>query len=427
MSRSCWGIIVIVILVVCTGVEGKTTQEFLRSTLGRTSGAEVIRNNQTRTKPFIQDRSYVGRLVVVNPNVNPNVDPIRNPEMALIPQGPGPLVGLQDVDLKQLVAIDTTSLIDFTGMPQADAVDAISAAGLRVERITYDYSDTVPAGCVARQEPRPGTFVRAQTGVKLVIAQTKIAIQSFPIQRSLDGEVTGRGQLIVHRLFDVELQNAIQNIPIFAIANKGSRHASVEGRAQSIAENLLMAWGILSVGGYLETAPDTWIMPDDEAKWRLRGPFAPDYTLDFPESYPAIYVRHENFGNTPLRIMTVYPEDAEFIGQPVDETGTPYLFTQEELAEYLVALFQAHYTMLGKRSSRLEDFERLEICKTREGKIFKEICLRALEEARDEDTGTTSVVDLKSALARVAVSQRYRLWTLAFNAPRDWRLRNSDE
>ena len=426
MSRSCWSMVVIVVTVLLAGAEGKTTQSFLQPTLGRASEARVLGTSQNKTDSFVPDWSFVGRLVVVNPNVNPGVDPIRNPEMALIPQGPGPLVGLQDVDLKQLVAIDTTSLIDFTGMPQADAVDAISAAGLRVEQVTYDYSDIVPAGCVVRQEPRPGSFVRAQTGVKLVIAQTKIAIQSFPIQRSLDGEVTGHGQLIVHRLFDVELKNAIQNIPIFAIANKGSRHSSVESRAQSIAENLLMAWGILAEGGYLETAPDTWIMPDDEARWQLRGPFAPDYTLDFPESFPAIYVRHEKFGNAPLRIMTVYPEDAAFFGQPVDGTGTPTLFTQEELAEYLVSLFQAHYTMLAKRSSQLEDFERLEICKTREGKIFKEICLRALEEARDEDTGTTRVVDLRSALARVAVSQRYRLLTLAFNAPKDWRLRDSE-
>jgi hypothetical protein len=167
-------------------------------------------------------------------------------------------------------------------------------------------------------------------------------------------------------------------------------------------------------------------MPDDEARWQLRGPFAPAYSA-FPESYPAIYVRHDKLGSTPLRIMTVYPEDAAFMGQPVDETGRPTLFTQQELAEYLVSLFQAHYTMLGKRSGQLEDFENLEICKTREGKIFKEICIRALEEARDEGTGTTSVVDLKSALARVAVSQRYRLLNLAFNAPKDWRLKDSSE
>lgn len=417
MSRSGWGMVVIFVLACLAGAEGKTTREFLQQTFVGRSGT-----NQMRTDFDAQDRSFVARLVVVDPSVRSLMDPV----MAPIPQGPEPLVGLRDVDLKQLVAIDTTSLVDMTGMFEGDAVDAINAAGLKVEKITYDYSDTVPAGCVVRHEPQGGAFVRAQTGVKLVIAQTKIAIQSFPIDRGLGGEVTSRGQLIVHRLFDVELKNTIQHIPIFAIANRGSRHSTVEARAQSIAENLLMAWGLLAEGGYLETAADAWVMPDDEAKWQLRGPFAPAYNV-FPESYPAIYVRHNRFGNTPLRIMTVYPEDAAFIGQPVDERGTPALFTQEELAEYLVSLFQAHYTMLGKRSGQLEDFENLEICKTREGKIFKEICIRALEEARNEDTGTTSVVDLKSALARVAVSQRYRLLNLAFNAPKDWRLRDPDE
>jgi hypothetical protein len=226
--------VVIVVLVLFAGVEGKTTQEFLRQTFIGRSGT-----NQTRAEVGVQqDRSFVARLVVVDPSVQSIMDPT----MAPMPQGPEPLVGLRDVDLKQLVAIDTTSLIDMTGMYQDDAVDAINAAGLKVQKITYDYSDKVPAGCVVRQEPQAGTFVRAQTGVKLVIAQTKIAIQSFPIDRGIGGEVTSRGQLIVHRLFDVELMNSIQNIPIFAIANRGSRHTTVEARAQSIAENLLMAW-----------------------------------------------------------------------------------------------------------------------------------------------------------------------------------------
>jgi hypothetical protein len=344
-----------------------------------------------------------------------------------MPQGPETRAGLRDVDLKQLVAIDTTSLIDVTGMPQSDAVDALNAAGLRVKQITYDYDDAVPAGCVSRQEPSPGTAVRAQTGVDLVIAQTKIAIQPFPLSRNIGGEVDSWGQLIVHRLFDVELEKPIQHVPIFAVANKGMRHATVEARAQSIAENLLMAWGILAEGGYLETAPDNWIMPDDEEKWRIRGPFAPDYKKDFPESFPAIYVRLSRFGNTPLRVMTIYPEDAMFFGQPSDKTGAPSLFTQQELAEYLVSLIQAHYVLLAQRSSQLADFEKLEICKTREGKIFKEICLRALEESRYANADEPSVIDLRSALARVALSQRYRLMTLAFNAPRDWRLRNSGE
>jgi hypothetical protein len=50
-----------------------------------------------------------------------------------------------------------------------------------------------------------------------------------------------------------------------------------------------------------------------------------------------------------------------------------------------------------------------------------------LEESRYANADEPSVIDLRSALARVALSQRYRLMTLAFNAPRDWRLRNSGE
>ena len=408
MSRLCWWMVVVLALATFAEAEGRTTQAFLKRALAGGRRARQARTTEAKTETYAVDPSFVARLVVVDP----------------IPQGPEKAAGLRDVDLKQLVVIDTRALIDVTGMPQADAADAISAAGLRVEEITYDYSDTIPAGCVARQDPPAGTSVRAQTGVKLVIAQTKLALHSFPIERGIGGETEAYGQLIVHRLFDVELNKPIQNIPIFAIADKGLRHATVEARAQSVAENLLMAWGILAEGGYLETAPDSWIMPDDEERWRLRGPFAPDYAA-FPDSFPAIYVRHEKLGNTPLRVMTVYPEDAMLFGQPADETGAPAVFTDEELAEYLVSLIQAHYLLLAERSGRLEDFEKLEICKTREGRIFKEICLRALEETRETGTSPTSIADLRSALARVALSQRYRLLTLAFNAPRDWRLRNS--
>jgi hypothetical protein len=324
----------------------------------------------------------------------------------------------------QLIDIERTSLENLTGMPQSEAKDAIEDANLKVGKVTYDYSDMVPAGCVIRQDPQAG-FVNKQNAVNLVVAQTKLAIHRFPLEWGIGGEVEGYGQLIVHRLFDAELKTPIQNIPIFAIADRGFRHSSVEARAQSIVENLVMAWEVLNEGGELTMAPDTWIMPDDEERWRLRGPFAPDYATH-PTAFPAIFVKNEKFGNTPLRIMTVYPEDAELFGQPADEKGIPVLFNQEELAEYLVSLIQAHYTMLAMRSSQLVDFENLEICKTREGKIFKEICLRALDEAQGMGIRPASITELRSTLARIALSQRYRLLTLAHNAPRDWRLRDSN-
>jgi hypothetical protein len=409
MSRSCWYMVVLFVLALFAGAEGKTTQAFLQQALVGIPAGKEVRTSQAQIGSYRVTSPVVAQLVVVDP----------------MPQGPKTRAGLREVDLKQLVVMDQWGMIDVTEMPQAYAEDAIRKAGLRINRITYDYSDDVPAGSVISQDPQPDTLVTTYDDVNLVIAQTKLAIHRFPIERGIGGDAESYGQLIVHRLFDVELKTPIQNIPIFAIADKGFRHASVEARAQSIAENLLMAWGVLEMGGELEMAPDTWIMPDDEERWRLRGPFAPDYA-SFPNSLPAIYVRNPRFGNTPLRIMTVYPGDADLFGQPVDESGIPVLFSQEELAEYLVSLIQAHYTLLAKKSTQLEDFENLEICKTREGKIFKEICLRALDETRGTSpkTDKEKIDNLRSTLARVALSQRYRLLTLAFNAPRDWRLRD---
>ena len=407
MSRSYWCMVVILVLALVAGVQAKTTQAFLQQALMGVSAENEARTSRPRADLIERSKPRM-----------PNVVVIEN-----WPEGTKPRANLVDVDLKQLIAVDQWGMIDVQNMPQSYAEDAIRDAGLRVNNVTYDYSDDVPAGSVIRQDPPPNTLVTINDDVDLVIAQTKLAIQRFPLERGIGGEAERYGQLIVNRLFDVELKTPIQNIPIFAIADKGFRHATVEARAQSIAENLLMAWSVLEAGWELEMAPDAWIMPDDEGKWRLRGPFAPDYE-GFASSPPAIYVRNPKFGNTPLRIMTIYPGDADLFGQPVDASGTPILFSQEELAEYLVSLIQAHYTLLAKTDSRLEDFEKLDICKTREGKIFKEICLRAMEEAGGTNTQAEKIADLRSALARVALSQRYRLMTLAFNAPRDWRLRD---
>jgi len=410
MSRSCWGMVVIAVLVLFNGTEGKTTQAFLQQALKGAPGEKKVEARQATTNLYLSPAG-VSQLVVIEQ----------------MPQGPRQTrAGLREVDLKQLIVIDQWQMIDVQDTPQAYAEDAIRKAGLKVNNVTYDYSDEVAAGSVIRQDPPPDALVTTNDDVNLVVAQTKLAIHRFPLEWGIGGEAESYGQLIVHRLFDVELKTPIQNIPLFAIADKGYRHNSREARAQSIVENLLMAWSVLDEGGHLETASDNWIMPDDEGRWRLRGPFAPEYST-YPTAYPAIYVRSPKFGNTPLRVMTVFPEDAELFGQPSDERGTPDLFSQEELAEYLVSLIQAHYTLLAKRSSQLEDFENLEICKTREGKIFKEICLRALEETRMASAGPSSIADLRSALARVALSQRYRLLTLAFNAPRDWRLRDSSD
>lgn len=416
MSRLCYFMVVVFALTTFVAAGEMTTRTFLHQVItgglaveetGATEiNPEETQNDQAEAEVDKTKPSNVRQFVVVDPTAQ-----------KAAPAG----TGLKEVILKELVAIDKTKLVDVTGMAQSDAEDAINKAGLRVKQITFDYSDTIPAGCVIKQEPESGELDKGSS-VNLIVAQTEIAIQPFPIRiEEISGEVKNWGQLIVHRPFDVELRERIQNVPLFVIAYKGQHHVSIEARAQSVAENLSVAWDFMNEGGYLEVAANDWIMPDDAGKWRLMGPFAPEYTEGAGKPFPAIYVRHEKLGNKPLKIMTVYPEDAAFFGQPMDEDGIPSLFNEKELAEYLVSLIKAHHLLFSMKSARIGDYDRLELSKTREGEIFKEICLRAIEAAERPTT-----TELKGALARIAMTQRYRLMTLAYNAPRDWRLRNSN-
>ena len=117
--------------------------------------------------------------------------------------------------------------------------------------------------------------------------------------------------------------------------------------------------------------------------------------------------------------MTVYPQDAIYFGFPVDPRDSRLAnFDIFELAEYLVALIEAHHLLFAKMSPPAE-YDKLEICRTREGKIFKEIALRAYEVTN----GGGDRAALKDALARIADSQRDRLRSLAYLAPVDWRVR----
>jgi hypothetical protein len=413
MSRLCCCMVVILALTTFVAAGDMTTRTILHQLIAGGLAAEETQETTTEETEDNQTEPVADQTNTTNDRQFVVVDPEAQ-------NGAPAGTDLKDVVLKELVAIDKTKLIDVTGMAQSDAIDAITTAGLKVAKTVYDYSDTVPAGCVIKQEPGSGELDKGSS-VTLVVAQTEIAIQPFPIQiEEISGDVKNWGQMIVHRPFDIELRERIQNVPLFVIAHKGQHHVTIEARAQSIAENLSVAWDFMSEGGYLQVAANDWIMPDDAGKWRLVGPFAPEYNEGAGKPFPAIYVRHEKLGNKPLKIMTVYPEDAAFFGQPVDEEGIPSLFNEKELAEYFVSLIKAHHLLFSMRSARTEDYDRLELSKTREGEIFKEVCLRAIEAAQQPTTN-----ELKGALARIAMTQRYRLMTLAYNAPRDWRLRDT--
>jgi len=208
----------------------------------------------------------------------------------------------------------------------------------------------------------------------------------------------GEGYRIVHRDYDVELEDRIVKVPILAIQDKGLHHASIEARAKCIAERLVYALDLMKAGGELI------VMKDDWNPWRLeRGPSKEVY---------AVYVRHSSLPTAPLRIITLYSQDVERF---------PFVGTSEEMADYIKAIIEAHYTLFWKRSSDITEYEKLVVDhKTREGKIFKEIFIRALERATLMNRDVIGIKDLTDALSRVAMSQRQRLVRMAATAPRDW-------
>ncbi len=348
-------------------------------------------------------------------------------------------VTLKDVDIKQMVAVDTTTMIDVTNMTQSDAVNAIVAAGLAVGRIRYDYSNVVPAGNVMRQEPALETPVERGSEVDLVIAQTEIAIEPYKLPLDvMEGEEPRYVwvEKIVHRPFDAQLsEGEIRNVPIFSIMSDGTHdelaetdYKLLEARAKSIAKNLSVAWGMMDENAHLEiVAAD---QSGDIAEWHVRGPFAPEYpdassgNVDELSANQQVHIDvvHNRYR---LRIMTVFPLDAISYGSPlkIDQEGSSFShepLSTREAADYLTALIEGHYLLFARNSNKAADYEELEISKTREGRIFLGICRQVLRFR--ESFGRT---DIRDALTDMAPGLLERLDRLARSAPRDWRVRAS--
>lgn len=216
------------------------------------------------------------------------------------------------------------------------------------------------------------------------------------------------GQLLVHRIFDIETDKKIRHIPLFSIQFEGLHHQRLDGRqafeprAKCIAERLELAWYLLDKGGRLVKGKDQWV------DWRNTGENAPFYD-PAPKAYPAIYLEHDDF-EPRLRIMTVYQEDANRF---------PRINNPDVLADYLIGMIKAHHLLVSQKSGDIAKYEALLMDKTREGKIFKEVFIRA-EEVKSL-RGAQQIVNetLQDALARISIPQRIRLFNLAVRAPVD--------
>jgi hypothetical protein len=324
-----------------------------------------------------------------------------------------------------LFASDRTAIVPpVTDKPVRAAVADINAAGL-LPVVRSIVNPQRPINTIIGQNPAPGTQAVPHTQVILNVSGTELAIQPGTTVDEATGQTRVWGQLIVQRAFTLDLKSQTQHVPLLVIAYQGREYVRgdevdplrfAEDRTVEIAERLSVAWRLLDSGGTLEVAGHDSVL-DSASIWHLTDPLGPQYGRAEPQ-FPAIRLRHPSLGGNSLRILTVYPEDAAAFGQPDDANGVPTQLTPRELADYLVALLEAHHVLFHKQSPDLESYDRLEICKTKDGRIFREIASQARQARTPERRSFRDVLD------QLSMDQRMRLATLAYKAPTDWRLRN---
>ncbi len=259
------------------------------------------------------------------------------------------------------------------------------------------------------------TTAAAQAAVN---SRLPIAIEPYVAEVDpLTGEAYagGEGYRIVHRDFDVELEQQIVKVPILGIQQPGKHYATVEARAKGVAERLVHALDLMKSGGSLIVMEDNW------NAYRLADG-------DANTAY-GVFVVHGSLPTAPLRIITLYAEDVRRfpfvtdlaeLGQPLASEDEVYLPATRDMAEYVKAIIEAHYMLFWKRSAEITEYEALQVDQPLEGKIFKEIFIRAHERATMMNRGEITAEDIRDALGRVAMSQRYRLVRMAVAAPSDW-------
>jgi hypothetical protein len=129
-------------------------------------------------------------------------------------------------------------------------------------------------------------------------------------------------------------------------------------------------------------------------------------------------------GYYPIRILTVFPEDARDFGHldpwPEGTAGAGLsVRTTESLAAFLAAQIEAHSLLFLKNETRYELYERLALDAVVSGRIYREVYISANDVSKL--TGRAfSAETVNAALGRIAMYQRRRLQSLSQLVPRDW-------
>lgn len=240
-----------------------------------------------------------------------------------------------------------------------------------------------------------------------VSAKSKVGFREYAAAiDDVSGDILTIGQKIVHFGFEMHLKEVAASVPILTLQHFGQHYREsppevsghAEARAKSVAERMVHAWTLMDHGARIEVADDDW------NAFRLQ-------TKGVSSRHAAIYVRSPVVGAEPLRILTVYPQDV---------AGYPWISSEKSLADYLANLIQAHYLLFWRNESDLSKYRALHLARTREGRIFAEIAVRARDVAKKKGLRQFDGETVRSILADLSLSQRERLNRLATVPPIDW-------
>lgn len=437
MFRVCCGMVVVLVLATFAGAGGMTAQAFLYQVMVGGLAAEESGATETIKEEITQIETEEGKKIKNEVETAESLKPELNELLGRL------LSEMISPTIEQgLIAKETSlmfDMIDIEGMPQSAALDALAKAGLESKpREVYEYNDEIPAGFVIRQEPEPKTPTKADSEITVVISEKKIAIEPFQFQLDIAGPVVW-GQRIVHRPFDVqrgpEGEYKIMKVPLFSIASDGEHddpadtdYDLLEARAVSIASNLVMAWHMMDDGAQLVVMSD---QSGDIEAWHVRGPFKPEYPLSSGNRQDKVSKKHCVHINavnssTSLRVMTVFPLDANLYGSPrysSDEGQGDHRerLSAQETAEYIVALMEVHYLLFSKGDMSFNAFTNLDIDRVRISQIFEHVREKA-ERLSSNDRPVSE--NLRRAIADYTKkTEADLLYNFARIVPDDWRIR----
>jgi len=209
------------------------------------------------------------------------------------------------------------------GLPEAEAVEALTSAGLQLGHVTYVYEDSAPAGTVIAQSPDVGATVQTETAVNITVNKGKREVVVVDVAgRDLDRAkaLLGEAGLQPGRID----WNFSDEIPANRVISQSIRaNARVE---EGTAVDLVVSKGPEEAAPPAQDVkPDTGVLGEDTGV--ETRPADPLVQITKDETYPATKPRERRLL---VRIAAQGTQDGQKVKVLLSDERSPRLLVQEK-------------------------------------------------------------------------------------------------